>query len=333
MGSQLVAFALVAEEFEKTGDPIRGLKSLFAPLLRNKFGQEFDPASFADDFSSLYGLHMTPFVGRALAERLTEIGLLTRSYDQALGERFNVAEFEWSSETIQEHQVEKTVELFVAWAHRQASSTDFDFADEQLENAILSRLSRPEFASIFTRAAEDKTKRLKGMLGITALDVRAKEDAFLDFLVAQFLMEAAQKAPDVFAAVSQISYGSLIADAVAGLALPPQTSPSDSEIDLVVVLDGPLILDLLDLNSNEHKLYAEGLVEIIRGAGIQLATFEHSLEEMRLTIDATLASDARGAGFGPMAHRFHTEQGQRSYATLVRDSLRHKVEGVAYIDS
>lgn len=325
MGKQLVAFALVAEEFEKTGDPILGLKPLFAPLVRDKADQEFDPEVFASDFSSLYGLQMSAFVARALAERLVEIGLLVRTYDAGHGERFHVARFEWQAEAIQEHQIEQTVELFVAWSQKQVGETGFSFSDAQLENAILSRLSRPEFASIFTRAAEDKPARLKGMLGLAALDVSAKADAFLDFLVAQFLLEAATKAPEVFAAVSKISYGSLIADAVAGLALPAQ-GDKRSAPDLKAILDGPLLLDLLDLNSREHKIYAEGFLGIVRDAGIRVAVFEHSLDEIRLTIDATLASDSRGEGFGPMAHRFRTEPGQRALAAMVRDSVRSRAE-------
>lgn len=327
MGKHLVAFALVAEEFERTGDPIKGLKPLFAPLLRGKSGQEFDPASFAGDFTSLYGLQMTSFVGRALAERLTETGLLVRSYDPGSGERFHIADFEWDPELIHEHQVEQTIELFVAWGLKQAEETEFGFSERQLEDAILSRLSRPEFASIFTRAAEDKAERLKGMLGIAALDVNTRADAYLDYLVARFIYEAAVKAPDVFGAISQIAYGSLIADAVAGLAVPP-SALSDSLLDLKVVLDGPLVLDLLDLNSREHKAYADGLLEIIQGSGINVAIFEHSVDEMVLTINATLAADDRREGFGPMAHRFRSEQGQRAYAVLVRDSLKRKVEGL-----
>src|SRR5690606_7205211 len=136
-------------------------------------------------------------------------------------------------------------------------------------------------ASIFTRAAEDKTKRLRGMLGISGLEVSPKSDAYLDFLVAQFLLEAAQKAPDVFVAISRISYGSLLADAVAGLALPDVADEGASHADFRIVLDGPIVLDLLDLNSREHMIYAEGLLEIIRKSGIRVGIFEHSLEEMK----------------------------------------------------
>ena len=325
MGKQLVAFALVADEVERTGDPIKGLRPLFAPLLSGRSGQEFDAEKFASDFSEIYGLKMSTFVARALSERLEEIGLLTRSYDVATGEKFRVADFEWNSEAIQEHQIEQTITLFVAWAQKQTEVTEIRFSDAQLEAGLLSRLSRPEFASIFTRAAEDKTKRLRGMLGISGLEVAPKSDAYLDFLVAQFLLEAAQKAPDVFFAISQISYGSLLADAVAGLALPDVTDGGVSHEDFFVVLDGPIVLDLLNLNSREHMIYAEGLLDIIRRSGIRVGVFEHSLEEMKHTIDATLASDARGEGFGPMAHRFRTEQGQRAYAALVRDSLRKRV--------
>jgi hypothetical protein len=323
MGKELVAFALVAEEYEKTGDPIRGLKPLFAPLLLPNKGRPFDADNFADQFTDAYGLQMTPFIARALSERMSDLGLLTRVYDKCVGESYHVADFEWAAEPIAEKQVAKTIDLFVDWATDRASEYRRSFERDSLEDAILVRLARPEFASIFVLQAEDKNTRIRKLMGVGGADVNAKEEAFLDYLVAAFVLHVEANAPSVFNAISQISYGSLIADAVAGLAVPVRKE--DGEKKLRLILDAPILLDLLDLNTPAHREYAEGLLRISTEAGLLLATFDHCLEEMRYTIQATLEASARGEGYGPMAHRLRTESGLRLKATVIRDHLRERV--------
>lgn len=328
MSKELVAFALVAEEYEKTGDPLRGLQPLFAPLLMDCKGQLFNPEKFSADFTEAYGLQMSAFVASALAERMEELGLLVRSHDRNTGTSYAVAEFEWAAEPIAEAQVENTINFFVEWAVVRASEYGKIFDNAVLEEAMLSRLARPEFASIFVQNDGDKNSRLRKMMGVAAVDFNAKDEAFLDYLVASFILHSEANAPSIFDSISLVSYGSLIADAVAGLAVP--VKPQTGEKQLRIVLDAPLVLDLLDLNSPAHRQYAAGLLEIAKSSGMMLAIFDHSLEEMRQTIQATLEASARGEGYGPMAHRFKTENGKRLNATLIRDHLRERVTDLGF---
>lgn len=323
MSKQLAAFALVAEEYEKTGDPLRGLKPLFAPMLHGRAGDQFDPEKFAADFTEAYGLQMSPFVASALAERMHELGLLDRHYDKNNGHEYFVSNFEWAAEPIAEAQVEKTIEFFVGWAEVQSAEYGKAYSRDALEDAVLTRLARPEFASVFTLQSEDKNARLRKLMGVAGAEVNAKDEAFYDYLVARFILHVEQNAPAVFDAISLVSYGALIADAVAGLAVTENGGVDGKKLRLV--LDAPLLMDLLDLNSPAHKQYAFGLVEIAKGAGLMLATFDHCLDEVRHTIQATLDATSRGEGYGPMANRLRTEPGKRLSATLIRDHLRERV--------
>ncbi|HGK7302639.1 TPA: hypothetical protein ACJ509_000469 [Stenotrophomonas maltophilia] len=323
MSKELTAFALVAEEYEKTGDPLRGLYPLFAPLLSEGKGHPFDPEKFSVSFTSAYGLEMSAFVASALAERMNDLGLLDREFDRNVGASYKVANFQWEAEPIAEAQVENTINLFVEWAEAQCQAYNKNIGSGVLEEAILARLARPEFASVFVTQSGEKNSRLRKIMGVAAVDVSAKDEAFLDYLVARFIIHVEENSPAVFDAISLISYGSLIADAVAGLAVTRTSGPSGRSLRLV--FDAPLLMDLLDLNSSAHKQYAMGLIEIARDAGLQLATFDHCMEEVKFTIQATLDATARGEGYGPMANRIRTEPGKRLSATLVRDRLKTRV--------
>lgn len=324
MSKGLMAFALVAEEYERTGDPLLGLKPLFAPLLLAGRGAQFDAAQFSSDFTKAYGLEMTPFVAAALSERMQDLGLLEKYYENNTGDIYRVKNFDWDSEPIAESQVESTIKLFVQWASSKSEDYGRAFAENHLEDAILARLARPEYASVFTNKAEENNSRLRKLMGMGGAGVAANDDAFFDYLVAAFILHVADNAPVVFDSISQISYGALIADAVAGLAVPERRE--ENKKGLRLVFDAPLLLDILDLNSPMHKEYASGLLAIANEAGLMLATFDHSIEEMRQTIQATLEASARGLGHGPMAHRLRTEPGKRLSAIVTRDRLREKIE-------
>ncbi len=325
MGNPLVAFALVAEEYEKSGDPIRGLKPLFAPILAGKHGLAFDPIKFSEDFTNLYGLEMSPFVADALAERLVAIDLLVRVTGERSGEcRYKISEFDWSPDKIDEQQIDQTIRLFIKWAKNKAATCSRQYVDAELEEAILVRLARPEFASIFIDTdGIKKTNKLKQMLGIGAVDPTATNDIYLDYLVAEFVLTSDQSAPEVFKSISLIAYGSLVADAVVGLAVPQNSEQPDPP--LRVVLDGPLILDLLDMSTVEHHSYAAGLIGVIKDAGMRLAVFDHSIDEVRGSIRSTLHAYGKGSAFGPLAERFRTTPGYTLFANSVADTLESKI--------
>lgn len=323
MGSPLIAFALVADEYESSGDPIRGLKPLFAPLLHDRMGKEFDAIEFSQRFKANYGLEMTPFVANALKEVLKKIGLI----QEAKIGLFQVADYEWSPETIDERLIDETLGLFTKWAKERLLAISRCFDDKQLEEAIFSRLARPAFASIFVDDnAEKKSRRFKGLLGLGAIDSSVKDEIYLDYLVADFVLAANDSAPKVFDALSKIAYGSLVADAVAGLATSVPT-PGEKQT-LRVVLDGPLIMDLLDLNTPEHQEYARGLMAILADADVTLIVFDHSVDEMRGTIASTLSAYANKDAYGPLAERFRTTPGHRLYAVAVMDSLETRIKNL-----
>lgn len=322
-GNPLSAFALVQEEYEKSGDPIRGLRPIFAPLLVTRRGEPYRPDLFAQEFSSTYGIQMSAFVASALAERLVEIGLIEERPERRSERDYVVAQFEWAPEIVREDEIDEVLALFSEWASAKLANIGKAEESSQLANAFLERVARPEFVSIFVDEDSEKKKgRLRRLLGLKSLSRDLPDDKSLDYLVSEFVLTCAERAPEVFLVIARIAQGALIADAVAGLAAPPNTAMPDPP--LRVVLDGPLIMDLLDLNTPEQRAYASDLLEMINAAELRVAVFDHSLDEARLTIRSTVAAVRRGDAYGPLAQRLRTEPSHSTYATMVADSLESR---------
>ncbi len=325
MTNPLIAFALVAEEYENSGDPIKGLAPLFRPLLDKQSGQRFDPAAFAREFGNYYGLKMAEFVARALRERMAEIGLLAKVHGPL--DQYTVPKVTGgaSRSAFDENKVSEILEVFAKWAKRETVRLGRSISREELDEALLSRLARPEFATAFLDAGDKRdSKRIKELLGQGAPDQLRATDALLDYLVASFVLAASEKAPDVFEALSSIAFGSLIADAIAGLAEPGIKDMPDPA--LRVVIDGPLILDVLDLNDSSHKTYADGLFNIMREAKLRLATFDHIVDEVRESIRSVVKAFQAGNEYGPLGERLRSTKGFSKLAISIADSLEDKME-------
>lgn len=325
MTNPLIAFALIADEYEKSGDPIKGLAPLFRPLLDKQSGQRFEPSTFAREFAEYYGLKMTAFVARALRERMAEIGLLVK--EKGALDQYTVPKNFGGvyRDTFDESKISETLEAFAKWARRETMRLGRNITRAELDEALLSRLARPEFSTAFLDAGEKRdSKRIKELLGQSTPNQIRATDTLLDYLVASFVLAANEKAPDVFEALSSIAFGSLIADAVAGLAEPGIKEMPDPP--LRVVIDGPLILDVLDLNDSAHKTYADGLFGIMREANLRLATFDHIVDEVRESIRSVVKAFQSGNEYGPLGERLRSTKGFSKHAISLADSLEDKMK-------
>ena len=61
-----------------------------------------------------------------------------------------------------------------------------------------------------------------------------------------------------------------------------------------VILDGPIILDLLELSTPEHTDYSSDLIGLIDKTELRKVTFQHVLDEVRGSIRAPLQMLRRG---------------------------------------
>jgi len=320
--AHLAAFALVAEEFEQSGDAVKGLRPLFASVLSKYAGSPFSEGEFASSFSELFGISMAPHVAKSLAPKLAEINLLVRE-----GVRYVVSS-ELSSfvpSSVIYEELPQLLSAFSSWASTQVSQKGFEFSKDELESEFQARLSRPEFAAgFFDEDDTARAARLKAQIfSDTALLGREREVMF-DFLVAKFITFANAHAPELFDAMARVSSGALIAEAIAGLASPGEIRvPKEG---FRIVIDGPLLLDYLDLNTPEQHVYVKQMLKELQGLGFALVTFDHVIDEMRSLINAALKEYAVGREYGPLGDRLRSEVGFTTYAALARDAMERRLQ-------
>jgi len=78
VSKELIAFAYVQEDYQKTGDITKGLMPLFAPIIHDQAGSIFDASEFAKKVQDKYDIAMRPIVAESLIPKLVESGLLTK---------------------------------------------------------------------------------------------------------------------------------------------------------------------------------------------------------------------------------------------------------------
>jgi len=319
---QLAAFALVAEEYERSGDAVRGLRPLFASALSRYADGPYVPEKFASSFSELFGISMAPYVAKSLAPKLVEIDLLVQD-----GARFAVVKdlAKFVPPSISDQELPKLLAAFSAWAAKQLSHKGLELPREDLEAEFQARLSRPEFAAgFFDEDEESRTARLRSQLFSGSDFVGRERDVVFDFLAAKFITFAHANVPELFESMARVSSGALIAEAVAGLSSPSGIAiPNEG---LRVVVDGPLLLDYLDLNTPEQHVYVKQMLDELRALGFMLVTFDHVIDEMRMLINAALKEYAAGREYGPLGVRLRSQVGFSTYATAIRDSLERRLK-------
>lgn len=322
----LITFAFVADEFTKTGDITRGLLPLFAPLINKRAGQPFEPAKFASDVSTAYGLTFHPYVAEALAPRLADAGYLAvTSITNGSASYVNSALPE-SGTAFDDGLLDKIVQDYMTHARTLLSTTRINIDDNTLEQAFFARLRDPEFLSIVSKPQRSfkRTHTLTLRKKREADHVIDQED-HLDFIVADFIGYLASADQDKFHVVMQIANGALLSEIVLALREPPTTG---NEFDGVTVfLDGPIVLDVLDLSDRANTAYAKELFSQLRRTKARICTFPHVLDEVRGAIKAPLENyNRRVEVFGPLGRRLLTTPKHATYAAAILADLRSAVE-------
>ncbi|MBL0165260.1 MAG: hypothetical protein IPP82_16825 [Xanthomonadales bacterium] len=322
--NQLAAFALVAEEYEKTGDAILGMAPLFDTVIAERAGQPFEPAWFASRFAELFGRAMSPTIAQALCERLEEAKLLERhqltdgSYVLLCSPKGRV------NSSLTENHIQEIAETFVDFSAGLLEKLGHHKSKQSLADDFLQRIAKPEFTSIFL--VPERKVRFSRVLSLKGTKHPAREwslNQAVDYLVADFVLKLSESEGDSFDRLASIAYGALLADAVSALAEPPR---ANSEDRLRVVIDGPILLDALNLNTESNREYAIGLIDLFKSSGLMLVTFDHVIDEMQRLIERTLESYTRGDAFGPLAARIRSTRGHALYARTVASSLQTHVK-------
>ena len=75
-GDSLVAFAVIANDFEQSGDISSGISKVFAPILSANTGQLFNPENFRERVKEKLDIVMHPYAVEYFAGVLAKQGYL-----------------------------------------------------------------------------------------------------------------------------------------------------------------------------------------------------------------------------------------------------------------
>ena len=340
ISKQLAAFAFVRDEYERSGDIVRGLTPLFIPALHPQRGQKFSPTTFADEVKKRYDIPMTPLAAEGLSAKLEKAGLLVDESDQQGVSIYRVPANLPARNLESTDEVEDLVATFVSFVEAEISRHGFSADPEDIEEELLRLIRTQEFFSSYSNEGTDffrgNTLTLREAKGQESSDSEKSQfdlSEFVAIIAAKYFTELRESAPEKLEAFSYLVSGVLISETVLTLQEP---SSMDELESIKACLDAPLLLDFLDLNTPEQADYAAQLMESIISAGLQPCVYLHSVREMREVIQAPITAMRSGnRPYGLLGTRLMQDPDHLAYARSILLSLEETLreKGIEILDS
>lgn len=325
---ELIAFAFVEEAYSRTGDLVAGLVPLFTPILAKRPGRVFDPTEFADEVQKTYDIPMSPLVASGLVEKLAEAGVLSNTESEP--HTYRIVRTESQADALDERDADRLLEEFSDFAGESLNKVSLPFDPSELGGAFLHRLTSAQFLSFADKREKNyykgKTLTLKKVVDDEKDAVHI--DQALDVLSAEFALRVFEKGGRSAELLTKLMTGALIAEVVLTL----QTQSSGEALSKVTVaIDGPLILDLLDLSTPELKDYAGDLFDLIEQSRIRKVVFAHTVEEIEGALQAPLEALQRGdEPFGPLGNRIRVDSSHAAYARATLADLEGRIKALGF---
>lgn len=314
----LIAFAFLAQATQTQGDLMSGLTPIFKPIVKQHVGERFDADEFAETVGGLYGIKIHPWAVDELATRLEKAGLLVRIGDTV--QQYVYANVEGTFDEVTEADIQRVVGRFIDFSRPLLERFGAVIDEKALEDGFFDELISIDFHSILLKPERRETKPSTLTVPQSPEVVRSQTEltarAHLDVLCAAFIVDAYHSDRQLYDLVARIATGALLTQVVLNLQDPGKTVSLST---LRVVLDGPLVMSILDLSSEESHAYATDLMTALREHEASLEVFRHSLEEIRDNLKACINGVAFGIGYGATARRLHSATFRAFAAGVLQD--------------
>ena len=328
----LMTLAFVHDRFIETGDFRTGLAPLFEPIARENTGRVFDPKECSESLRNRYDIVIHPAAVESLAPALTHAGILAeeRVGDTAL---LSYVSFDDAEPALPEHMIQQAISSFLIYCRPLLSGANVNISEEVLKQGLLDRLVKMESLHILLNGKSffgtGETKSTVSQESLQLKDLASDDDTSsrLDVLCATFLLYCKRENPDLFDLLVRICNGALLAEVVLDLQNPPRSGSQLSELTLL--LDGPLVLDLLDLSDQEHHQHMVALLQSATEASARVAILPHTVDEVRGAILAPLRALQRGERtHGPLGRRLPGSSTLQTYASSVAADVKKHLQGL-----
>ncbi|HJW24582.1 MAG TPA: hypothetical protein VJ576_06760 [Rhodocyclaceae bacterium] len=336
---QLITYAFLAQTNPVQGDLLSGLAPIVKPIARELAGQPFDAKEFSRRVEELYQISIHPWVADDLAPRLEKAGLLVKTQVTARVTSYAYAEIPQEFDEVGVGDIRRVLQRFVDYARPLLARHKLALDDAQLEEAFLRELTSLDFHAALLRPgrataqakaqiAKASTLRMPTKAAVeeqTDVPAVAEPEALalsdVTILCAGFILAMYQAEPDLYDLILRIATGAMVAEAVLNLQSPGGTASLNG---LRIVLDGPFIMALLDMEERNSTAYAKTLCDQMCQQGALLQVFRHSVDEVRAAVEGTLRAVDEGHGKGALARRVGVTT-YRQYVTSVLQNLEDAI--------
>jgi hypothetical protein len=303
----LVAWAILGDTV-KHADLYEGLFGFIRPIADSRSGDHYIPSELASALQERYGIHMPVLVMESLTARLAKAGLLVVRSQTKDGTTYSYEKGPQRTEhPLTEAAISSVLERFRSFV--KGRSNEFsEYSNAKLDEAFFERLIHVEALAILSRRdAPEAPKRSQSTLTLGKVDPQPTETSadtnreaeHIDYLFASFLLQARETTPDVFALLSEIAGANLVAETLLTYRDPPKKG--DALQNLSVHLDAPLCMDILGVNIGRTE-YGQELSRALKGSGIDLCVFLHSVLEIERVLEARRMSYLQAYPSGPSVH-------------------------------
>lgn len=268
---------------------------MFAPVLQSFAGQLFEPATIAAAFSSTYGSKIHPYAIASIARKLFEAGYLSESGKESRTNSiiYTVAASIAVENTVAENQVDKIFVSFREFANSQALEHSLPlFDNEELDQAFISRLQ--SFPLPDARAWKASTNNTTGKSTLSLpkfskLDSdsvqQERKTQWLNAIFSDYVLNNIDPTSNEYDLFLKLASGSIVVEAVLNFCDP---KPEKDLKNTWFIVDTPLLMDLLDLDSPQRHIFARDMFEQLKQANGRLGVFSHTVEETSNNIKAAL---------------------------------------------
>jgi hypothetical protein len=332
----LVAFAYLAETARDSGhnlDLISALAPLLGVVSAAHDGESFQAALLARELRERFGLRVNPYAVEQWVPQLKSAGIVKSTTLSAPKGKRSVEQLTFSKpaeaiDRVDVHNVEAVVNRFLAFAKPRLAKVGQDIPDSELEASFLREIADLDFlAAVFRTNQSARGPRTLTLTSSTTPQSSATDDlaaaADLDVLCAAFFLHMAEEDTSTFNQIVQIASGAVISEVLFDVGNPQTNTSFDKQR---IVLDGPICIKALGLNSREDEEHTIELLGSLTSRGAALAVFEHTIAEVKSLLEAALRGSQEPWGYGPTVRRIrsdrHAEVVARAVLADVESALR-----------
>lgn len=327
----------VQSHIEEGISTLDGLIPMFAPILKPLAGEVFAPARVAKLFTDIYGSRIHPYALASIATKLRDAKYLQEAGrdNKSNSVIYKVSDSIKVDDVVGESQVDQLFLSFREFANEQMSLHVLPaFSNDELDAAFIARLQSfplPDQYAWKTKPSSNSATatislpKIKGMSEEAIIEERKTQ--WLNAIFSDFVLNKIDPNSTEFESFQRVATGSIVVEAVMNFCDPKVGTTLQNTWFIV---DSPLLMDLLDLDSPERHAFAKELFAQMKKANAKLAVYSHSLTEITHNIKSALTHYQDRSSYGAIGIRMISNADFVRRIAAVNQNLKEEVKQLGF---